>query len=138
MTGACLCGTVRYDLRGKIGPLAYCHCKMCQRASGSAFGANVSVRVETVGWLGGRDSITEYESSPGKLRAFCRRCGSPLYSRTDAEPGSLRFRLGTLDGDPGRRALAHFWVASKAPWYEIADVLPQYPEGVVPPTDETA
>jgi hypothetical protein len=135
LTGRCLCGTVRFALTGKLGPVAYCHCTTCQRANGSAFAANAPARARYVTWLGGREAITEYESSPGKFRAFCSRCGSPVYSRRDAEPDLFRIRLGTLEGDPGRRPWAHFWVASKAPWFEIADGLPQYPEGVM--TEDT-
>lgn len=131
LTGRCLCGTVRFELDGRPGPLAYCHCSMCQRASGSAFGANVPVRSGSLRWISGREAITEYESSPGKVRAFCPRCGSPIYSRRAAEPDSFRIRLGTLEVDPGRRALAHFWISSKAVWYDITDKLPQYPEGSV-------
>jgi hypothetical protein len=44
----------------------------------------------------------------------------------------LRLRLGSLDGDPERRPLGHVWTSAKAPWYEIADTLPQYPEGLPP------
>ena len=128
LTGTCLCRTVRFELHGKLGPLAYCHCSMCQRASGSAFGANAAVRSRYLTWLAGREAITEYESSPGKFRAFCSKCGSPLYSRRAAEPDEFRIRLGSLDGDPERRALAHFWVSAKAAWFDIADGLPQYPE----------
>jgi hypothetical protein len=136
LSGRCLCGTVRYELHGRLGPLAYCHCKMCQRASGSAFAANASVRTQYLTWLGGRDTITEYESSPGKLRAFCSRCGSPIYSRRTAAPNEVRIRLGTMDGDPERRSLAHFWVSSKAPWFEITDELPRYP-GETPEGDDS-
>jgi len=129
--GRCLCGTVRFELHGKLGLLAYCHCSMCRRASGSAFGANAPVPSQTLKWLAGREAIAEYESSPGKFRAFCTKCGSPIYSRRKAQPDSFRIRLVTLDGDPERRALAHFWVSSKAAWFDIADDLPQYPEGSV-------
>jgi len=139
LSGQCLCGTVCFQIDGKLGPLVYCHCSMCQRANGSAFSANASVRERYMRWLSGRAAITEYESSPGKFRAFCSVCGSPIYSRRTAEPESLRVRLGTIDGDPGRRPLAHFWVASKASWFEITDDLPQYPEDFVPdvPGDKT-
>lgn len=137
LNGRCLCGTVRYELHGRLGPLAYCHCKMCQRASGSAFAANAPLRTRYLTWLAGRETITEYESSPGKMRAFCSRCGSPIYSRLTAEPDTVRIRLGTLDGDPDRRSLAHFWVSSKAPWFEITDELPQYP-GEMPEADDSS
>jgi hypothetical protein len=120
---------VRFALHGKLGPAIYCHCESCRRASGAAFAANAPVRLRYVEWLAGREGITEYESTPGKFRAFCGRCGSPVYSRFVSDPEILRIRLGTLDGDPQRRAFAHFWVSDKAPWFEITDGLPQYPEG---------
>jgi hypothetical protein len=131
LSGRCLCGSVRYELHGKVGPVAYCHCRMCQRANGSAFAANAPVRARYLAWIAGRDTIVEYESSPGKFRAFCPKCGSPVYSRRASEPDVFRIRLGTLDGDPERRPFAHFWVSSKAPWFEITDDLPQYPADVM-------
>jgi len=132
LSGRCLCGDVRFELHGKIGPVAYCHCQTCRRANGTAFAANANVRARYWKWLSGRDAVREYESSPGKFRAFCSRCGSPVYSRSIANPEMLRVRLGTLDGDPGRRAFAHFFVSEKAPWFEIADELPQHAAGTVP------
>ncbi len=132
LSGRCMCGDVRFEVHGKPGPVAYCHCKTCQRANGAAFAANAPVRAHYLKWLSGREAIREYESSPGKLRAFCARCGSPIYSRRGDDSETFRIRLGTLDGDPGRRAFAHFWVSEKAPWFEICDELPQYPEGTIP------
>ena len=125
-TGGCLCGTIRYRITGKLGPVIYCHCSQCRRASGSAFAANAPVRTKYLEWEKGEDFIQEYESSPGKLRAFCRHCGSALYSRRRDRPDERRIRLGTLDGDPERRSVGHFFASSKAPWYEIEDDLPQY------------
>jgi hypothetical protein len=126
---SCLCGGVRIAVSGKVGPLVYCHCTRCQKASGSAFSANVNVRRRYWRWLAGEELIREFESSPGVYRAFCSRCGSPVYSRWDADPEMLRLRLGLADGDPGRRALARYWLGSKAPWYEIADALPRHERG---------
>jgi hypothetical protein len=130
LEGGCLCGGVRYRIAGKLGPAIYCHCNKCRRASGSAFAANAPVRLRYFEIAAGAELVREYESSPGKFRAFCGRCGSPLYSRSDADPETRRIRLGTLDADPGRRPLAHFWVSEQAPWHEIHDALPRYPEGV--------
>jgi hypothetical protein len=130
LEGGCLCGGVRYRIGGKLGPAICCHCNECRRASGSAFAANAPVRLRYFEIATGAELIREYESSPGKFRAFCGRCGSPLYSRTLADPETRRIRLGTLDADPERRPLAHFWVSEKAPWHEIRDALPQYPAGV--------
>jgi len=130
LEGGCLCGGVRFRISGKLGPAGYCHCRECRRASGSAFAANAPVRTAYFALSAGTELVSEYESSPGKFRAFCTRCGSPLYSRRDSEPELRRIRLGTLDADPERRPLAHVWVSEKAPWYEITDALPQLPKGL--------
>jgi hypothetical protein len=89
---------------------------------------NAPVRASDLVWSSARDSIAEYESSPGKLRAFCRRCGSPIYARLVSAPDWLSIRLGLIDGDPGCRPRAHFNVSEKAPWYTITDELPQHAE----------
>ena len=54
-----------------------------------------------------------------------------MYSRRADDPDTYRIRLGTLDGDPGRRAFGHFWVSEKAPWFEITDEIPQYPKDTI-------
>jgi hypothetical protein len=132
LTGRCLCGATRFHINGRVGAVGYCHCGQCRRASGTAFASNANVARANIEFLSGLDEVTEYESSPGKFRAFCSRCGSPVYSRSTADPDNLRIRLGLLDQDPGRRALAHLWVSSKAPWFDISDQLPQFPEGPPP------
>lgn len=132
LEGGCLCGGVRFRVTGKLGPAGYCHCKQCQRASGSAFAANAPARTKYFELVAGEDLLREFESSAGKYRAFCGRCGSPIYSRRETEPELRTLRLGTLDGDPERRPVAHLWVRSKAPWHEIADALSQFDEAYVP------
>jgi predicted N-acetyltransferase YhbS len=126
ISGRCLCAAVRFEITGRLGPAIYCHCSQCRRASGSAFAANAPVRAGYLRFKSGRDAIREYESTPGKFRAFCSRCGSPVYSRLASDPETFRIRLGTLDGDPGRRPQSHFWVGSKAVWHAITDALPQF------------
>jgi hypothetical protein len=125
ITGHCLCRRVTYEVNGKLGLLTFCHCDTCQRAQGGAFVAAAPARRKYFRLLTGADAITEYESSPGKHRGFCRFCGTPLWSRRDAEPETLRLRVGALDGDPGRRPAAHIWVRDKAPWFTITDDLPR-------------
>ena len=138
LTARCLCGGVEIAVSGKVGPLVYCHCSRCRKASGTAFSANVNVRRKYWRYVSGEALLRQYESSPGVYRAFCSRCGSPVYSRWDADPDMLRLRLGLVEGDPGRRALAHFFVGSKAPWFEIADGLPQFDGGPADHADEVA
>jgi hypothetical protein len=123
---------VRFEVSGKLGPLGFCHCGQCRRASGSAFGANVDVADGDVRFASGRELIREFESSPGNFRAFCSRCGSPVYKRSLAKPGITRLRLGSFEEDPGVRPLVHVYVGDKAPWYEILDSLPKLEQGLPP------
>jgi hypothetical protein len=96
---------------------------VCRRSDGSSFATNASVRIEEFRIVTGRDLITEYESSPGNLRAFCSRCGSPLYGTLADDPSIRRVRLGTLDNAEGAKAVAHIWIGSKSEWFEITDNL---------------
>lgn len=132
LEGGCLCGGVRFRIKGKLGPAGFCHCTECRKASGSAFAANAPARTRYFELLSGEELLREYLSSPGKFRAFCSRCGSPIFSRSISEPDIRRIRLGTLDSDPERRPLVHVWVSEQAPWYEIRDDLPRHPRGYVP------
>lgn len=127
LSGSCLCGGVRYELDGELGPVALCHCGMCRKASGSAFAANASVARASFRVPQGAELVQRFESSPGNHRCFCRVCGSPLWKEMAIAPDQVRIRLGTLDDDPGTRPALHYAVDSKAPWYEIVDDLPKLP-----------
>ncbi|MBB5321462.1 GFA family protein [Marinobacter oulmenensis] len=125
-TGRCLCGDISYEYDGPLGPVALCHCQQCRRAHGSAFSASAPVQRVHFRYLSGEDLVREYPSSPGKHRGFCPRCGSQLYSRSDAIPGILRLRVGAINEPLGRGAARHVYVGSASDWFEITDDLPQY------------
>ena len=125
LTGGCHCGRVAYEVHGKLGAVTLCHCETCRKVSGGPFVAAAPARSKYFRVVRGADAITEYESSPGKVRAFCRFCGSPLYSHRAADPDTYRLRLGSVDGDPERRPAAHIFVGEKAPWFAITDDLPR-------------
>lgn len=126
ITGSCLCSKVQFRITSPLGTAVYCHCIQCRKANGTAFASGAALPAKNFELTAGGELIREYESSPGKFRAFCSNCGSPVYSRRVADPETIRVRLGTLDGDPGRRPQAHIWVDAKAPWFDITDSLPQY------------
>lgn len=130
LSGRCLCGAVRFTVRGPFGPLRYCHCVQCRQLSGSAFSANVRARRDAFAVTQGQEAIAERETPRGH-QGFCSRCGSPLYGRSPAWPDEINLRLGTFEGDPGVRPVAHVWVSEKAPWLEIDDDLPRF-EGAAP------
>ncbi len=126
LTGQCLCGGVRFEYSGPLGPIALCHCSQCRRTHGSAFSASAPVQKLHFRFTVGEEMIREFESRPGKYRAFCSACGSPLYSRVDAIPGILRLRVGVINEALGKQPASHVFVGSKADWYTINDGIPQY------------
>ncbi len=125
-TGQCLCGDITFEYTGPLGPIALCHCSQCRRAHGSAFSASCPVQKVRFQFTTGEDLITEYQSRPGKYRAFCSQCGSQLYSRVDAIPGILRLRVGAINEPLGKKPAQHTYVGSKSDWFEITDNISQY------------
>lgn len=128
--GSCLCGAVRYEVHGQLGPITVCHCRKCRKANGSAFNAVAPIARADLRLLGGKDALAEFESSPGVHRVFCTGCGAQLYSRRDAMPDTLRLRLGTLDTPVEGEPIQHIFTAHKAEWYAIPGDAPQYPEHI--------
>ena len=124
LEGGCLCGSVRFaytgPLGGELGAVTVCHCAQCRKAQGygcavaPASASGFSVKC-------GRDAIGEHQSSPGKWRAFCKACGSPLYSRRDEKPDDLRLRLGALDATPADLKVDAHIFAQGAPSWSFAD-----------------
>ena len=126
--GSCLCKGVRFEIDGKLTAATNCHCAMCRKAHGAAFGTYAAARAADFRIVGGDELIARYRSSPGVVRTFCSRCGSTLQWLRESRPEEMDIALGTLDDDPGVRPAMHVYVGSKAPWYEIADALPQFIE----------
>jgi len=129
--GSCLCGGIRYEIDGPLGPVVNCHCSMCRKATGAAFRTRAKVLAAAFRWVQGEELVSRYDSSPGETRTFCRVCGATLPTFFREYPDEIGLPLGTLDDDPGVTPSAHVWVDSKAPWYEITDTLPQYSEGLL-------
>src|SRR6185369_9325542 len=96
-SGSCLCRSVKYEIDGELGDFGYCHCTSCRKASGSAHAANAPIERAQFHLVSGADTLREFESSPGKVRAFCSRCGSPIYALLAESPDLMRIRLGSLD-----------------------------------------
>ncbi len=130
LNASCLCGDVRFVVRGDLGQVHNCHCTMCRKAHAAAYRTRVGVGTESFAWTAGEDRIGWYESSPGTFRGFCTRCGTRLVSKFDEDPSTLGVPLALFDTDPGVRPEMHVHVASKADWYEICDDLPRFEGGI--------
>ncbi len=124
--GSCLCRRVTYEIVGELTDVLNCHCSMCRKLHAAAFRTRAKVNAKDWRTLTGEQFIKFYESSPGERKGFCSECGSSLFTKLDANPDVLGFPLGTLDTDPGVKAMRHVFVGSKAPWFDITDDLPQH------------
>ncbi len=129
-SGTCLCGVFKYTVTGSFGDVRYCHCSKCRRGNGTAFSANARVQKSQWTLEGPKDKVTEFEHTPGMFKAFCARCGSPLYARSSQAPNDIRIRLGSFDGNLDVNITGHVWTSSKATWYTIEDSIPCYPEAI--------
>ena len=79
LSGSCLCGSVHYTTTASIGFAEHCHCSMCRKAHGTAFSTNAVVPTDSL-VIHGREHLSEYASSPGRLKQFCSRCGAQISS----------------------------------------------------------
>jgi len=126
ISGGCLCGRVKYDISGELGDIVHCHCKTCRKAHGAAFSSVAAVKDDDF-TLSGRESLSSFESSPGKVRQFCSVCGTQVYAKREGTK-HLILRLGSLDSEPKSKEKNHIWVSQKASWYSIKSDLPECQE----------
>lgn len=128
--GGCLCGAVRYESSAEPEFVGVCHCRNCQKNSGSAFTLDIGMPEGSVSFRG--DSLVNYEdrnttSSKPLYRSFCSRCGSPISGWSESFPGLVFLKAGTLDDPSWIKPNAHIWCASKQPWVTIDKDVAQFP-----------
>ncbi|KPF53969.1 GFA family protein [Rhizobium sp. AAP116] len=122
-TGRCLCGAVTITVRGKLGPVSYCHCSQCRRQTGLYYATTDALITDVE--ITGRDSIWTFRASADAERAFCRQCGSALYWKGDGE-GRISLLAGLFPNPTEFEGGYHIFCADKGDFYEINDGLPQY------------
>jgi len=133
--GSCLCGDVAWEVTGPLEFMSHCHCSRCRKAHGVAFATFVMVPADRFRLLRGAERMVRYASSPGLVRPFCGRCGS-VVACGDGQQGLVGVPAGSLDEDPGVRPIAHIFVASKAPWFEVTGPLMRF--DTYPPSVDAA
>ena len=116
--GGCLCGAVKFELRGKSTSVSYCHCSMCRKWHGH-LGAYAAVdRADFA--LTEERGLKWFASSEKVRRGFCVECGSSLFCDTEGYP-KMAFCPGSLDEPTGLKSRAHIYVASKGDYYAMSD-----------------
>ncbi|MCW5736291.1 MAG: GFA family protein [Enhydrobacter sp.] len=129
LTGSCLCGAITYEARTSPGRIVHCHCETCRKTHGAAFSSVMAVPRETFRWVRGSELLAAFESSPGKIRRFCARCGSHLVAERLAHTVVL-LRLGCLDTKVTDRPQVHIWRSDGASWYDPNVLLDELPRGL--------
>lgn len=122
--GRCLCGSVRFEARGELRPVIYCHCESCRRQSGHFF-ACTSVPHDRLTVHDDAGTLTWFSATPAAERGFCRTCGSVLFWKP-AEGARISIEAGCFDEPSGLVASHHIFLGEKGSYYEITDGLPQF------------
>jgi hypothetical protein len=141
LTGGCMCGAVRFEVSEALLGALYCHCKRCQRRTGTAFSVSALTVPGSFRVTAGGDLIRSWRPPDGWVKSFCAECGSQVHTTHPDNPELLSVRMGALDDDPGIRPSAHQFTDYAAPWEPIPDDgLPRFPErlptGEAPPPAE--
>ncbi|MGI9406314.1 MAG: GFA family protein [Hyphomicrobiaceae bacterium] len=128
-TGRCQCGDVRFECPDEPDELYVCHCRECQRQSGSAFGISFITRWDDLRLTQGEPQHwTRPTDSGGTVQcAFCPSCGSRLWHRPDDADDIVSIKGGTLDQPVDVSAATHIWTTRKMPGVAIPDGATTFP-----------
>jgi len=124
-TGSCFCGAVKYAADGAPLNVRVCHCRDCQRLTGSAFFARALYPKKAVAITG---APAEFASSDDLVRKFCPRCGSQIFAERRSNPDAIAIALGSFDDLAGLAPSEHIWVSDKQPWLAIPAEARQHAE----------
>lgn len=134
--GGCLCGAVRYRVSAAPQRNSVCHCTVCQKRTGSAFGFGAYFRDEHVEILRGvlRTHERRSDETGRWLRfEFCVECGVTVTWTIEALPGMRAIGVGTLDDPKWIRPERHVWMRSAHDWLAPPEGVPAFPASALPP-----
>jgi hypothetical protein len=128
LEGGCACGAVRYRL--EVAPMFVhcCHCRDCQRQTGSAFALNAIIETNRLTLLSGETHPSAMPTDSGQPHSIyrCQACGTALWSNYGSR-NTLRFvRVGTLDDPAALQPDVHIYTRSKQPWIVLPDGVPAF------------
>ena len=126
LEGGCACGAIRYRLKVDPYDTGWCHCRICQRVSGTGGMIFTTVPLSAFHIERGEDSFGQFRSTPFGSRTYCFDCGAPLTIHVRHQPDEIDIAVGSLD-DPGAVAPEfHLYAAAAPPWALPNDGLPRY------------
>src|SRR5919198_2410709 len=116
LAGGCMCGGARFEVSEPPVSAGYCHCRRCQRRTGTVASLSARIAPGSLRILSGEELIQSYDPPDGFSKVFCSACGSQLWSRHPQDPNVISVRFGAFDADPGIRPSYRQYVAYAAPW----------------------
>ncbi|RUO51045.1 aldehyde-activating protein [Pseudidiomarina aquimaris] len=123
--GSCLCGTVRFEIKGEFDSFFLCHCKHCQKDTGSAHAANLFSQSAKLNWQAGQEAVTSFTLPQSRhSKSFCKHCGSAL-PNTQNE-ALLVVPAGCLDTEVKVKPTGHLFTSSRATWEAKLSNAPEY------------
>ncbi|MEN8158608.1 MAG: GFA family protein [Myxococcota bacterium] len=125
VTGACLCGAVRFRITPPTLFCAHCHCSMCRRNHGAAYVTWFGIPRDRLVVEAGADQLVRHASSDHGTRSFCGRCGSSLFCESTRHADHVDVVLANLDGPIDRAPEMHVHFDSRASWTDVRDELPR-------------
>jgi len=128
LEGGCACGALRYRLGSAPMFVHCCHCRDCQRQTGSAFVLNALIETDRVALLSGAPTPVAVPTDSGRPHLICRcpTCQTAVWSDYGAR-GVLRFvRVGTLDEPSALPPDVHIFTRSMLPWVILPDSVPAF------------
>ena len=130
LSGGCACGAVRYECSVDPVVMFNCHCRDCQRASGSAYAAIVVVPKAAVE-MRGEPRYHKIAGGSGNAieRGFCPTCGSHVADQLERVPGILALQAGSLDDPSTYRPKMDVFTSSAQPWDHMDPKLPKHAQG---------
>lgn len=126
ITGECFCGSVKYQVDGKLRDGISCHCSRCRKAFSAQASATVFVEPNEFKWLSGEELLTSYVGMQGYGLQFCKVCGSTIATIYNDEV--IQVSLGCVNGAPDIEIGQHIFVGSKASWEVIPEGVTQFDE----------
>ncbi|WP_310467720.1 GFA family protein [Sphingomonas sp.] len=126
LTGRCACGAVRYRLNSEPYDSGWCHCRLCQRVSGSPGMVFTTVPVADFEITAGAENVKKFASTAFGERSFCARCGSPLTIHVRHQPDEIDIAAGTLDTLAAVAPGFHLYAGEMPPWADFDDGLPRF------------
>lgn len=126
LEGGCACGAVRYRLERAPYDTGWCHCRTCQRVSGSGGLVFTTVQLDQYHVVQGEENVGSFASTDFGTRTYCRRCGSPLTIHVRHQPEEIDSPVGTLDDPEEVVPSFHIYVAKAPSWMPMTAFLPRY------------